>query len=129
MEHWAVKYIGKPWERVEHNCWTFFRIVQHEQFGRDIPDYAFDASNRRNSAQAVSANPERSNWEKVETPKEGDAVLLAHARFPSHVGVWVDADGGGVLHCVNGPGVVFQSVTILKASGWGHLEFYRYAAS
>lgn len=52
--------------------------------------------------------------------------LAAHARHPSHVGVWVDVDGGGVLHCINGAGVVFQPIKALKAGGWGHLEFYRH---
>lgn len=124
--HWAFDYIGQPWVHGEHDCWGFVRRVQFERFGRVVPAFDVDAYNRMACARAVVANPERSNWILVAVPEEGDCVLLAHARHPSHVGLWVDADGGGVLHCLRGDGVVFQSIKALKASGWGHLEFYRH---
>eukprot|EP01036_Dinobryon_divergens_P017800 gene17800-24206_t len=34
---------------------------------------------------------------------------MRQSRFCVHVGVWLAADGGGVLHCVQDSGVVFQS--------------------
>lgn len=126
MMHWAFKYIGMPWVRGENDCWAFFRLVQQEQFGRLIPQFDMERYNRSACIAAVEHNPERNNWRLVEKPQEGDAVLLAHARHPSHVGVWVDVDGGGVLHCVGGSGVVFQTVKSLKSGGWGHVEFYRH---
>ena len=106
MMHWAFDYIGQPWVAGDHDCRGFFR--------RGL------AGGRRQFAG------ERANWVPVARPQEGDAVLLAHARHPSHVGLWVDADHGGVLHCVQGAGVVFQSLKSLKAMGWNHLEFYRH---
>ena len=124
--HWAFDYIGLPWIRGDHDCWGFVRRVQLERFGRSVPAFDMDAYNSLACARAVAANPERINWQSVTTPKEGDCVLLAHAKHPSHVGVWVEVDGGGVLHCLQSSGVVFQSVKSLKASGWGHLEFYRH---
>lgn len=126
MNHWASKYLGDEWSRENHDCFIFFRRVQKEQFGRDIPAFDVDAANRMACARAVAANPERGNWLPVDVPQEGDAVLLAHAKHPSHIGVWVDVDGGGVLHCVKGPGVVFQKIISLKSGGWGHLEYMRH---
>ena len=35
------------------------------------------------------------------------------------------ADGGGVLHCAQGSGVVFQTLHSLKATGWAGVLFYR----
>lgn len=124
--HWAFEYIGDQWSAPDHDCWGFFRRVQRDRFGRDIPAVAVDAFNRRACAQAVESNPEREQWVATDSPQEGDAVLLAHARHPSHVGLWIDVDGGGVLHCIRGTGVVFQPVKSLKQSGWGHLEYYRH---
>jgi cell wall-associated NlpC family hydrolase len=124
--HWAFDYIGEAWVLGEHDCWGFVRRVQRERFGREIPPFDVDAMSRMACARAVASNPERERWRNVDTPAEGDCVLLAHSRHPSHVGLWVDCDGGGVLHCLRGAGVVFQSVTRLKAMGWGHLEFYRH---
>ena len=124
--HWAFDYIGLPWLPRINDCWAFFRRVQLERFDRAIP--AIDPDNYRSMtcARLFAGHAERTHWTPVERPQEGDAVLLAHARHPSHVGVWVDVDGGGVLHCINGAGVVFQSVKALKAGGWGHLEYYRH---
>ncbi len=124
--HWAFDYIGTPWTRDGNDCWQFFRRVQAERFGRVIP--AFDMASHRAvvCARAVAENPERANWQPVDRPQEGDAVLMAHASHPSHIGLWIDVDGGGVLHCSNGPGVVFQKPAQLKASSWGHLEYYRH---
>ena len=124
--HWAFDYIGMPWTRDGNDCWQFFRRVQAERFGRVIP--AFDMASHRAvvCARAVAENPERANWRPVDRPQEGDAVLMAHASHPSHIGLWIDVDGGGVLHCLNGPGVVFQKPAQLKAASWGHLEYYRH---
>lgn len=125
MTHWATDYIGLPWVAQEHDCWAFFRKVQREQFGIEVPAFDADALDRMACARAVAGNPERNKWTRVETPQEGDAVLMARAKYPSHVGIWIAADGGGVLHCMQGAGVVFQGLGKLKLSGWGHVVFYR----
>ena len=124
MSHWAAPYIGRDWIAQTHDCWAFFRLVQREQFGREVPAYDADALSLMSCARAMAANPERQKWTSTRSPKEGDAVLLAHSKYPSHIGVWIDVDGGGVLHCVEGTGVVFQSRQSLATCGWGHLEFY-----
>lgn len=126
MSHWAIPYIGEPWVRHEHDCWAFFRRVQAERFGRAIPEIPVENYRRAACVALIEGHAERGNWMPTEMPQEGDAVLLSHARHPSHVGVWVEVDGGGVLHCVGGVGVCFQTVKSLKAMGWGRLEYYRH---
>ncbi|MFZ5917046.1 MAG: hypothetical protein ACOYZ7_08950 [Chloroflexota bacterium] len=41
-----------------------------------------------------------------------------------HVGVWTDADGGGVVHGVRGAGVVFTRLPALAAMGYRVLGYY-----
>lgn len=125
MTHWALRYIGDPWISGEHDCWAFVRRVWREQFGLDVAAVDVDACNRLACMRAFSGHDERSNWHNVDEPREGDAVLLAQGQHPSHVGVWVDVDGGGVLHCAEGMGVMFQTVSSLKTAGWHCKEFYR----
>lgn len=130
MTHWAEPYIGRPWESGAQgpdsfDCWGFVRHVQRERFSRELPVIDVDAGRMRAVIQAFSAHPERDHWMQVDLPAEGDCVLMAHARYPSHVGLWVDVDGGGVLHCVRGAGVVFNSLSALRYSGWGRIAFYR----
>lgn len=128
--HWASEYIGIPWKCGAQgpdafDCWAFVREIQRARFGREVPIIDVDANDTRAVACAIRDHDERRRWIAVPEPAEGDAVLMAHARYPSHIGVWVDVDGGGVLHCVRGAGVVFQSRAALAAAGWGRLEYYR----
>lgn len=125
VSHWAAKYIGDEYDAVTHDCWGFCRRVWAEQFSLDVPVVTVSGSNLRAITRAFGNNPERANWRDVDFPQEGDAVLLAHSRYPSHVGIWVEADGGGVLHCQDPMGVIFSSRAALVRAGWAHLQFYR----
>lgn len=62
---------------------------------------------------------------EVEKPQGGDVVLMRQAKNPVHAGLWLDIDGGGVLHCVRESGVVFQNIRSLNLSGWYLHSFYR----
>lgn len=128
MTHWASTYIGAPWVAGEHDCWAFCRRVWAERFGLNVPAVDVDAHNLRAITRAISYHPERLLWVAVDTPAEGDAVLMAHNRFPAHVGIWVDADGGGVLHCEESRGVIFTTRAQLAVGGWTRLAYYRRAA-
>ncbi|MCU0810103.1 MAG: NlpC/P60 family protein [Thiobacillaceae bacterium] len=123
MSHWITEYIGLPWVAGENDCWAFFRRVQRERFGLDLPAVDVDAMSVRACANALTGDPERSNWTSEAIPLEGDAVLMARGKHPIHIGMWA---AGGVLHCVEHSGVVFQSVPSLKMAGWNHIHFYRH---
>lgn len=130
--HWAYQYLGRPWVNGatgpdSFDCWGMLRYVQKHHFSLDVPIWSVDADDVLKVVRAIQTNPELNNWTKVSEPLEGDSVLLAHAHHPHHVGVWLNVDGGGVLHCIKGRGVIFNSLHSLKISGWGRVEFYRYA--
>lgn len=116
----AKQYIGQPWE-AGHDCWAFFRRVQRERFGRDVPVIDVDAFDTRACVKAFVGDDERQRWELVDQPLDGDGVLMSQSRQPTHVGVWVD---GGVLHCVRNTGVVFSTLRSLK-SFYNVLGYYR----
>lgn len=129
--HWAFQYIGLPWVNGAQgpnsfDCWSFLRFIQEKHYGINVPIIDVDADNWRQVVKNFTHNEERQHWVAAVVPKDGDAVLMRHSKYPSHVGVWLDVDGGGVLHCVRGEGVVFTSMTALKFAGWGKIEFYRH---
>lgn len=131
MTHWAEKLIGidykKGGETTEgFDCWGLFRFVQKKYFNRDLPVINVDSNDVLTVAKAFRDDEQRNDWQRIKQPVNGCGVLLAHARYPSHVGVWLDIDGGGVLHCVKGIGVIFSSLSSLKLSGWGRIEYYEY---
>jgi len=134
MTHWANAYIGTPWEKGAQgpdafDCWAFVRFISERHFDRHLPFIEVDADNLRVVINSFEKNEERGNWRRMtdEEPREdGDGVLMAHAKYPSHVGLWLNVDNGGVLHCVKGTGVVFNDAATLRRNGWGHVEYYRY---
>lgn len=123
--------IGLPWVAgargpEAYDCWGLFLAVQRQHFGRDLPEIPVDAFNLRAVLDAFTAHPERQRWQPVSEAEEGDAVLMRQSRYPVHIGVWLDIDGGGVLHAVRHAGVVFQTLAALNAHGWrleGHYRF------
>lgn len=126
--HWAESYIGEPWIAQHHDCWAFFRRVQMERFGLDLPEIDVDACAPLTCRRAFASHAERDRWIEVAMPHEGDAVLMGKNARPAHVGVWIEAGNGAILHCVEGAGVVLSGRMDLRLSGWRTLGFYRRAA-
>lgn len=125
--HWAAAYIGLPWVNGESDCWHFARQVWHERFGWDVPAVEVDAASALAGRRAFRDGA-RADWCVAEEPEEGDAVLMATGERPCHVGIWVAADGGGVLHSVEGAGVIFTRGRRIMDIGYRVLGYYRRVA-
>lgn len=127
---WATEYIGIPWEAGAQgpetfDCWGFFRMVQRAHFGIDVPlVLAPDYDDPTALVNLFREHGENARWEVVDAPKHGDGVII---RKPFHVGIYLDADGGGVLHCVRGVGVIFTHNAAWRTSGFGRREYRRFA--
>ena len=127
MTHWALKYLGQPWSQ-ERDCWGFFREVQNDRFGLNVPAVEIDSLNLRNVIDTFNTHSERTRWSEVERPVEGDAVLMGRSANPVHVGVWLPVNGGTVLHSEQTSGVVLQSLSSLQIHRWTHIRFYRHVS-
>lgn len=133
MSDWG-KYIGIPWENGAqgpdaYDCWSFFRDMQRTHFERELPIISVNANSIKTVISEFQSNDEYTNWEQVEMFSQlegGDAVLMSQSRYPSHVGIWIEVDGGGVLHCVQGSGVIFSSATGIGRDGWSNVKLYKY---
>jgi len=131
MSHFARQYMGLPWVNGaqgpdEFDCGGFFRFIRAKHFNHQMPIIDVDANRLKAVLAALKKGSDDQEWVKVDTPSEGDAVLMAHAKYPSHIGIWLDADGGGVLHCVRGAGVIYSDLNKLRLTGWGKIEYYRH---
>lgn len=124
--HWATGYIGAEWSRAQ-TCWHFCARVWREHFGLVVPLVDIDGSDARAARRAFEGAAERQAWIDVQTPAEGDGVLMAMGARPCHVGIWVDP--GGVLHCIEGAGGVFTPRARLSDLGYRVVGFYRRAAT
>ena len=128
--HPAVHYIGTPWSPHgegpdNFHCWAFFCLIQKTHYGRTVPPVV----NPRTQAKMFRAHVERKRWVWVEVPLDGDGVLMRQSRVPVHVGTWLEVDGGGILHCAEGAGVVFQRPDALALNGWRVEGYYRFLES
>ena len=101
-----------------------------ERFAIEVPEIPIDALDLRAVLAGFRDHPERLRWRRVERareqPREGDAVFMRQSRHPVHVGLWLNVDGGGVLHAARDIGVVFQNTWDLAAHGWRIEGTYRF---
>lgn len=130
MTHWATKYIGLAWRNGAQgpdafDCWGFVRHVQSERFNRVLPAINVDADNHTTVINTFATDPERARWSEVSTPVEGDCVLFHKGKAVDHVGVWVEAGGGAILHAMRGAGVVCTKLAVAHRLGWSPISFYR----
>lgn len=122
------EYVGTPWEAGAQgpsafDCMAFFRHVQMEHFGVNVAQViAPDFEDAQVLTDLFARHPERETWESIPRPEHGCAVLI---RKPLHIGVWLDIDGGGVLHCVRGVGVIYTHDASWPTSGFGRKEHFR----
>lgn len=125
-----AEYVGIPWVAGAqgpnaYDCMAFFRHVQCSHFDIDVPEIiAPDYDDPSALSSMFADHPERQRWTPIAKPIHGCAVLV---RRPMHVGIWLNLDGGGVLHCVRGAGVVFTSDSSWPASGFGRREYFELA--
>lgn len=127
--HWAMNYLGKPWVSGKQgpdafDCWGLVRYVQRWHYNRELSEIHVDADNVRAVVKEFTSHNERQNWQAVDAPQDGDCLLLSQSKEPTHVGVWLDVDGGGLLHAVKGTGVVFSSRANIKLMGYNILGAY-----
>ena len=137
--HWAADYIGKPWKAGcggpdAFDCWGLVVDIYRHRYGKALSAIPVPEINLKSLIRTIDKHPERHHWEArlLEVclkPCEGDVALMRQSRYPIHVGLWVDVDGGGILHCIQGAGVVFQSLPALELIGWKVESFYRHRGS
>lgn len=113
---WAAAYVGKKWDETENHCWAFCRYVWWQEFRLRVPELDVNALSPRDTRRHFSDHDEYARWEPVETPVNGDAVIMAQGRRPCHIGIWVDP--GRVLHSVKGIGSVCVPHHRLRDQGY-----------
>lgn len=108
-------------ENGQFNCWGLLRDVQHRFFGIDLPPTSLGDA----MAALYGKKMTSGDWVVVDEPFHGAGVLMRAGAEP-HCGVWLDFDGGGVLHCERGAGIRWQRGQDLRVSGYSNLKFYRF---
>lgn len=132
VTHWCTQFIGRRYDVAGEgpdafNCWSFFRHVQRERFGRDLPPLP-QVATVTGFMRSFRDRTAGYGWRKLgkgEKRAEGDTVLMGHNTRPHHIGIWVAVAPPSVLHCVEGMGSVLHTPFDLRIAGWLILDAYR----
>lgn len=126
----AVSLLGKPYIETgpgdgpdSFHCWGLIRYVQMELWGRFIPAVNIKQYSILEFVKAGLKYRHELDWHPIDKPVHSCLVELSHGMQSHHIGVYLDVDGGGLLHALKGSGVVFDSIPALKASGWRHFVY------
>lgn len=118
--------IGHPWASGAEgpeafDCWGLVRAFYREVRGVTLAVVDVDATRAISVAHAFTGHEALGAWEKIEHPADGSAVLMARGRTPNHVGLWL---GGGILHSMQGAGVIYTTPLMLRHAGLTVLGHY-----
>ena len=124
-----AQYLNLPW--IEggrgpegYDCYGFVQMIQKAHFGIEMSDVAVpDYDDGQAILGLINECGERADWEPVKIPMHGDIAIV---RRPIHVGVWLNIDRGGILHCIRGFKVVFSHDASWHCSGFGRRTFLRH---
>jgi hypothetical protein len=113
--------IGEQWAWQSRNCRDFACHVQRELFRRGLPRVAVPTDlSKRWVLESIDRHPERAAWREVldgpgglVTAADGALVLMAHLRFPAHIGVWLKPEAR-IIHCSEQHGVCCESILALR---------------
>ena len=128
MKHWAEKYIGKPWINGKYDCWGLVREVYKNELGVELSPIVTDATNIKEVLCEFKKSTNYNKLQKTFNLLDKVIVVLTQNKYPCHVGIYADVDGGGILHNLQGIGVVFQKIPDLEMNGWYVMEILEYEA-
>lgn len=122
--------IGKPWVAGGRgpevfDCWGLLVFAYRELLGIELPAFTcIDVQNKLQVSRTIADG--FYEWNSTPSPHHLCAVGISANKRLHHLGLWLDVEGGGVLHAVEHTGVVFQSTLSLRQAGLQNLQFYTY---
>ena len=123
----ADSLVGKPYEAGSYgpdsfNCWGLLYYAQRNYFGVKMPKAPIgDADKCR---LMFESRIQSGQWSETAQPKHGDGALMRGGTDP-HVGIYLEFDGGGILHSMEGVGVIFTTLDQLRTLGFARTKYYR----
>ena len=106
--HWVNNYIGLPWVAYARgpdtfDCWGLVLDVLNKHFQIDLPQYlTVKTDDPQGMTEAMLSGLNANLAEPVEQPVHGAIaccyIVVNGKELVRHVGIYLDIDGGGILH-------------------------------
>jgi hypothetical protein len=128
--HWTERYIGRPHSKSTYNCASLAIDVQREVFNQIV---VLPVESMNYSYRVLSGfidEYKESVAQKVETPIEGDAVLMFTNSRLNHIGVYtIINDTPYVLHNMQRAGTCLHKLRDIGTGALANISvegYYRF---
>ena len=109
------KYIGKSY--ADYDCYSLFLAIEKD-LGHNLKNLRQSGKNKIEREKEIEAGKKDAQFEKIEKPVAGCAVIIYHNDIPQHIGVYIG--NGKVIHSTCDRGVIIEELRTLIVEG-----FYR----
>lgn len=107
-----------------YDCWGAAQVIQKRLFNRNMPDIKDPPTDIRRLMVFIHNHEARSQWVRADTKRHGQLVELAHGNHPFHIGVYLDVEGGGIIHSLANIGISWDRELTMKAAGWRKFVYH-----
>lgn len=127
----CLSLIGKPWVSgasgpEAFDCWGLLRHVLKERRGFQLSQYGGVKETGLSEMLKTATSEAAYRWRRIVQPVHLCGVGMSRGKRIEHVGLWLDEANGGVLHSHEGAGVVFQSQSSIRQTGFQNFMFYNF---
>ena len=127
--HWAAKYIGIPFEPGARgpekvDCWGLVVLAYRQEFKIELPLYPGFSINKPVEAATAMRQGLVAEWTPIPIPIEGCLVAMSQRTEIHHIGLYLEEDGGKVLHAFGSQKVVADTTKTLRLKGMKLIKFY-----
>lgn len=129
---WVRDLLGIPWVAGgrgpgSFDCWGLVKWIYGTQLSVTLEDFAgIPVDDVRAVGTEMTRGVLVAPWHPSSTPGHLDLVAMGGNRLIHHVGVWLDIDGGLVLHTSSGKSVCAQGLSQVKTTGTQTIKFYHH---
>jgi cell wall-associated NlpC family hydrolase len=107
---WLNDWIGIPYlfagrDAAGTDCYGLIKLVYQYQYGVVLPDWLTDELDFKGRHNAIDSVVTSGCFTEKDAPADGDIVVAYRTRAAHHLGLYY---GGGILHCSNGSGTVYE---------------------
>lgn len=132
-QHWAAKYIGIPYEEGArgpnaYDCWGIIQLIYLNEKGIRLPELPGLSAPQMQEIHDTIMRESVRDWTEIAEPVEGCIVAMGgRTGMMHHVGVYINADGGKVLHSRLGLNAVAETLRGLKLRGLRIIKLYQHS--
>ena len=130
---WALDYLNKPWTKGGRgpdtfDCWGLVYHIYKTHLGIMLPSYPnINASNLRQVRDTITNGALEETWNELDAPVNCCVVAMSkNTKSLHHVGIYLETDGGLILHSTPNACVIAQSERDLKKWGFQRIEYYQF---